>query len=78
MMLLGPGLTTNRVVGALNGGYVGELIDLDTAEVDPGGRTLSAESIGPALLALAHNHPSLHGPRPEPPLGVSALCLVTI
>jgi hypothetical protein len=72
MMLLGPGLTTNRVVGALNSGYVGELIDLDTAEVDPGGRTLSAESIGAALLAMADIDPALHVDGADPLLGVLA------
>jgi hypothetical protein len=72
MMLLGPGLTTNRVVGALNDGYVGELIDLETAEVDPGGRTLSAESIGAALLAMADIDPAAHVDGADPLLGVLA------
>ena len=70
MMLLGPGLTTNRVIGGLDDRYVGQLVDLDTAEVDAGGRTLSAEAVGAALLTLADIDPTEHIAGADPVLGM--------
>jgi len=70
VMMLGPGLTTDRVVGAYNEGYVGELVDLDTAEVTGSGRTLSAEAVGAALLSLADIDPAEHVAGADPLLGI--------
>lgn len=72
MMLLGPGLTTNRVVGGFDERYVGQLVDLASAELDPSGRTLSAEAIGAALLAMADIDPALHVEGADPLLGLLA------
>jgi hypothetical protein len=52
-MLIGPGLTTNRVVGGLDSYYYGELIDLASGELDPNGADLSSASLGATLLNLA-------------------------
>ena len=53
MMMLGPGLSANRVVGGFNSYYYGDLLDPSTAELDPNGVSLSASSIGATLLNLA-------------------------
>jgi len=53
MMLLGPGITSNRVVGGFNSYYYGDLIDPSTAEPDPNGISLSASTVGATLLNLA-------------------------
>ena len=53
MMMLGPGITTNRVVGGFNSYYYGDLLDPSTAELDPDGVSLSASAIGATLLNLA-------------------------
>ena len=53
MMMLGPGITANRVVGGFNSYYDGDLLDPSTAELDPNGVSLSASSIGATLLNLA-------------------------
>ena len=68
LMMLGPGLTTDRVVGAFNDGYVGELVDLGSAEVTASGRTLSVEAIGAALLVVGID-PAEHIAGADPLLG---------
>ena len=72
LMMLGPGLTTDRVVGAYNDGYVGELVDLGSAEVTASGRTLSVEAIGAALLTMAGIDPAEHIAGADPLLGMLA------
>ena len=70
LMMLGPGLTTDRVVGAYNDSYVGELVDLGSGDVTSGGRTLSAEAVGAALLTLADIDPTEHIAGADPLLGI--------
>lgn len=70
LMMLGPGLTTDRVVGSFDDSYVGSLVDLDTAEVTGSGRTLSAEAVGAALLTLADIDPAEHIAGADPLLGI--------
>ena len=61
MMLLGPGLTTDRVIGGLDDGYYGLDIDFSSGETDTSsGRILTAESVGATLLALAGMDPAAH------------------
>ena len=61
MMLLGPGLTTDRMVGGFDDGYYGLDIDLTSGELASGsGHILSAESIGASLLALAGMDPGAY------------------
>ncbi|MEL6346859.1 MAG: DUF1501 domain-containing protein [Myxococcota bacterium] len=56
-MLLGPNLTTDRVIGSLDNGYYGEEIDLQTGDVTSSGRNLSAEALGATLLQMADIDP---------------------
>ncbi len=58
VMMLGPGLTTNRVIGGFDERYYGLEMDLASAEPQPGGHVLSVESVGAALLALADVDPA--------------------
>ena len=73
-LLLGPGLTTGRVVGGFDAGYYGQGVDLESAEVDASGagRYLSAESLGAALLAMADIDPAEHIMDADPLLGILA------
>ena len=58
MMLLGPGMTTDRVIGGFDDGYYGLDIDQASGELASGsGNILSAESVGASLLALAGMDP---------------------
>ncbi len=70
LMMLGPGLTTDRVVGAFDDRYVGSLIDLGSGEVSASGRTLSAEAVGAALLSLADIDPAEHIAGADPLTGI--------
>ncbi len=53
MMLVGPGFTADRVVGAYDSLYYGYPLDLATAEIDEAGANLSSDVVGATLLALA-------------------------
>ncbi|MFT4976965.1 MAG: hypothetical protein ACI8S6_002870 [Myxococcota bacterium] len=71
-MLLGPNLTTGRVVGGSDEGYYGLNIDLGTGEVDDNGRILSAEALGATLLAAADIDPGEHIMDADPITGLLA------
>ena len=60
VMMLGGGLTTDRMVGGYDDGYAGLLVDPASAEASDSGKVLSAESVGAALLALADIDPAEH------------------
>lgn len=51
-LVVGPGVTGGRVVGGYDSYYYGEALDLETAEVDPGGRALDPSVFGATLLRL--------------------------
>jgi len=53
MMILGDGLTGDRVVGGFDASYAGVPLDPSTAEVSSPAPVLSVESVGAALLELA-------------------------
>jgi uncharacterized protein (DUF1501 family) len=53
VLLMGGGLTTDRVVGGFDAGYAGQLVDFASGELADGGKLLSAEAVGAALLAMA-------------------------
>lgn len=58
-LLIGPGLTTDRVIGGFDSSFYGELIDPATGETDAtSGSVLSAESLGATLLAMADIDPA--------------------
>lgn len=53
-MLVGPGITGNRVVGAYDALYYGKKLDLASGEVDDdGGQSLSSDVLGATMLSLA-------------------------
>jgi uncharacterized protein (DUF1501 family) len=52
-MILGPGVTGSRVVGAYDDGFAASPVDPASAEVSADGVTLSAEALGATLLTLA-------------------------
>lgn len=70
LMMMGPGLTTNRVIGGFDDGYVGNLVDLASGETTDSGRTLSAEAVGAALLAMADIDPAEHISGADPLTGI--------
>jgi len=69
-MLLGPGITGDRMVGGWRDGFKGEAVDLASGELDPSGTTLTAEAVGATLLALADVDPGDHVPGYAPVEGV--------
>jgi uncharacterized protein (DUF1501 family) len=58
VMLLGAGLTGDRVVGGFDTTYYGQNVDPASGDVAEGGEVLSAEAIGATLLALADVDPA--------------------
>jgi hypothetical protein len=66
-LLIGPGITGDRVVGGFDDAFFGRAIDPGSAEVDDRGETLSAESVGATILEWCDVDP---GPYVS---GVSAL-----
>jgi hypothetical protein len=62
-LLVGPGLTTDRVIGGWDDAFFGLPVDLASGEVDAdGGDDVGSEAVGAALLALADIDP--HEARP--------------
>jgi Protein of unknown function (DUF1501) len=57
-LLIGPGLSADRVIGDFDAGYYGKAVDPATAEVVEEGPVLSAESLGATLLAMADIDPA--------------------
>jgi hypothetical protein len=59
-MILGPGITGNRVIGAYDEAYYGEYVDLGSGESHAKGSVLSIDAVGGGLLALAGIDPGEH------------------
>lgn len=72
VMLVGAGLTGDRVVGGYDDNYYGRNVDPATAEVDDAAPVLSAESVGATLLALADLDPGEYISGVDPITGVLA------
>lgn len=72
VMLIGPGLTGGRAVGAYDRSYTGLGIDPATGEVDPQRASPSPAQLGATLLALADVDPSALGPGVVPLTGLLA------
>ncbi len=70
VMLLGEGLTTDRIMGGVDMSYQGIRLDLQSGEPQSAGQILSIESVGAGLLALAGLDPSEHILDAEPLLGM--------
>lgn len=56
-LLVGPGITGDRVVGGFDAAFYGRPVDPGSAEIDDAGQTLSAEALGATLLAWADVDP---------------------
>ena len=52
VMLLGAGISADRIIGGFDSGWNGETVDLSTGETMEDGHVLAVESVGAALLAL--------------------------
>ncbi len=71
VMLVGDGVTGNRIVGAYDDLYYGRPVDPGSGEIDDAGpQLLSAEAVGATLLALADIDPKDHIQGVEPLTGV--------
>ncbi len=57
-MLVGPGITGSRVIGAYDEGYFGARMDVEAARLDPNGVRLSPKSLGATLLSVAGIDPA--------------------
>lgn len=57
-LLIGAGLTGDRVVGDFDSNYYGKNIDPASGELSESGEVLSAESLGATLLAMADIDPA--------------------
>ena len=71
-MLVGPGITGGRVVGALDRGSAGEPVDLSSGELDPGGEELTGAHLGATLVALSGGDPEESAPDAPALVGVLA------
>jgi hypothetical protein len=69
-MLVGPGITGDRMVGTWDESFYGALVDPNTAETYETGDILSVESLGGALLALAELDPYEFISGADPLLGI--------
>jgi uncharacterized protein (DUF1501 family) len=58
MMMLGPGLSTNRVIGGFDAQYMGESISFSDGATHSGGQILTAEAVGASLLTLMDVDPT--------------------
>jgi uncharacterized protein (DUF1501 family) len=58
MMLLGPGLSTNRVIGGYDAQYMGENISFSDGATHSGGQLLTSEAVGASLLTLMDVDPT--------------------
>ena len=57
MMITGPRIIGDRVIGGFDQNYYGELVDPGTADIAATGQVLSAEAVGATLLAMADIDP---------------------
>lgn len=71
-MLVGPGITGDRVVGELDDSFYGRPVDPDSGDVTSSAQTLSAEALGATLLLWAGVDPAEHVEGVEPLRGVLA------
>ena len=71
-MLLGAGVTGDRVVGAYDGALAGRPVDLGTAELSDSGQVMTASTLGATFLALADVDPGDWGLDSDPLTGVLA------
>jgi uncharacterized protein (DUF1501 family) len=71
-MLVGAGVTGDRVVGGFDDRYYGQTVDPASADVADAGEVLSAEALGATLLAMADIDPDPYVSGVEPLTGIVA------
>ncbi|MFN3201439.1 MAG: DUF1501 domain-containing protein [Bradymonadia bacterium] len=69
-MIVGPGVTGDRMVGQYDDGFLGLGVDLATGELDRSKAGIAAEDFGATLLALGDVDPQSVLPRARPITGV--------
>ncbi len=69
-LVMGPGLTGGRVIGATDEFYYGERIDMESGELDRNGEDLTVGNLGATLLAVAGVDPGDYLPGVAPVTGV--------
>ena len=73
LMMVGPNLAGDRVIGAFDEVHYGHDVDLESGEIDDsGGRLLSVEAVGGGILALAGIDPGAHISGADPLTGILA------
>ncbi len=72
VMMTGPGITGDRVIGGFDEAYYGNLVDPTTGDSTESGQILSAEAVGATLLALADIDPGPYVSGVQPISGVLA------
>jgi uncharacterized protein (DUF1501 family) len=72
VMLVGPGLAGDRVIGAFDESFYGRPVDAVSGDVTDDGQTLSAEAVGATLLTLADVDPAEYVSGVDPILGALA------
>jgi len=60
LMMVGPGITADRVIGGYDDNYMGETISSSDGETIENGQILSAEAVGATLLQLMDIDPTPH------------------
>ena len=71
-LIMGPGFTGGRVVGATDEFYYGERIDFDTGDIFHNGQDLTVGNLGATMLAAAGVDPQDYLPGMAPIAGVLA------
>jgi len=69
-LVMGPGLTGGRVIGATDEFYYGERIDMETGDLYRNGQDLTVGNLGATLLAVAGVDPGDYLPGVAPITGV--------
>jgi hypothetical protein len=69
-LVMGPGMTGGRVIGATDEFYYGERIDMESGELDRNGQDLTVGNLGATLLAVAGVDPGDYLPGVAPVTGV--------
>jgi uncharacterized protein (DUF1501 family) len=69
-LLVGPGITGNRVIGGFDDAFYGSLVDAASGETSESGAVLSAEALGATLLEYAGVDPGEYVSGVEPIRGM--------
>jgi len=70
VMVIGDGITGDRVIGGFDGGWMGHTLDFNSGEISGNGRLLTVEAVGATLLEHLGVDPAEHVVGTEPIRGV--------